>query len=198
MAAQIEIELGGMCDTNVNCGAGWYIARFTTLLFLVSAEEPSMMPLLNNNKCDAWLITSLQFDASLTQRSQFMLQHMWELALRHTVAIKNDAVWFVAARGLVEHNQQLTHHAAELLDNFLAMLLNAHGSRVSGWMGVHGSDNGSNRRFFVVTGWWVCDIGTQEYNRLIKYLRSNRWYQNGVNTTQFDVDFQTQIGQCLR
>ena len=37
-------------------------------------------------------------------------------------------------------------------------------------MCIHRTNDGCDRRFLVVAGWWVSDISPEEYNRLIEYL----------------------------
>ena len=44
-----------------------------------------------------------------------MLQHVQELPLGYTIAVHDDAVRLEPARALVEHYQQLLHHAAHFM-----------------------------------------------------------------------------------
>lgn len=60
------------------------------------------------------------FDASLPDGGEFVLQHVYELSLGDAVPVHDDAVRLEPARALVEHQQQLLHHAAHLLDYFLS------------------------------------------------------------------------------
>lgn len=197
MTAQIEVELGWMCNANIDCCTRWNISRFAALFFLVSTEQTCMMSLLHYDECDSWTIVGFQLDASLANRSQFMLQDVRELSFGYAIAIQNNSVRFVATCRFVEHHQQFAHHTAQLLDHLLAVLLNSHGGGITRWMSIHRTNNRSNRRFFVVTCWWVCDISTKENHRLVENLRANRWNQNWVDSAELDVDFQAQVRERL-
>lgn len=131
MAAQIEVKLRGMCDAHVDRGARRNVARFARLLLFVGAKQSSVMTLLHHNERDARPIVRLQLNAGLPNRRQLVLQHMWKLSLGHTVSVQNDAMWFVAAGRFVKHDEQLADHAAELLNDFLSMLLDANGGRIT-------------------------------------------------------------------
>lgn len=174
MTAQVKIELRRMCNAYVDRCTSWYITRFSTLFFLIGTEQSRVMSLLYNNKCDAWPVASFQFDTSFTKCRQFVLQNMRKLSLRHTVTVQNYAVWFITTCRFVKHYQQLTHHTAELLDNFLAMLLDAHSGCISRRMGVHRTDNSRNRWFFIVASWWMCDISTEKDYRFVEYLKKKK------------------------
>lgn len=125
MTAQVEIELCWMCNTDVDGCTSWNITRFATLFLLVSTEQASVMTFLDNDEGDTWAVVSLEFDASLSDGGQLMLQDVRELSLGDTVAVENDSVWFVATCRFVEHHEQLAHHTAELLDHLLTMLLDS-------------------------------------------------------------------------
>lgn len=86
--AQVEIKLCWVGDSNVNCCACRDVARAARLLLEVSTEEASVVTLLNNNKGNAWLVVRLQFDASLPDGSQLMLQNLQKLTLRNTIPAK--------------------------------------------------------------------------------------------------------------
>lgn len=60
VAAQIEVELGGMRDAEVDGGAGGDVARLARLLLLVGAEQPRVVPLLYHDERDARLVLRLQ------------------------------------------------------------------------------------------------------------------------------------------
>lgn len=73
MTAKIKVKFGGVCDSDIDCRASGNISRLATLLLLIRTEQSCMMSLLYDNKCDAWSVVCLNFDASLTQCRQFML-----------------------------------------------------------------------------------------------------------------------------
>lgn len=50
-----------------------------------------------------------------------MLEHVDELALGYAVAVHDDSVRLETARALIEHDQQLLHHAAHLVDDLLSV-----------------------------------------------------------------------------
>lgn len=60
-------------------------------------------------------------NASLANCSELMLQHVDELSLGDAVAVHDDAVRLEPARALVEHDQQLLHHAAHLVHYLLSV-----------------------------------------------------------------------------
>jgi len=110
VAAEIEVELRGVGDTNVNRSARRYVARLPRLLLLVSTEKPGMMAFLDNDEGYPGLVVRLQLDASLADGGQLVLKHMRELSLRDAVPVHDDPVRLVAARALVEHHQVLFDH----------------------------------------------------------------------------------------
>lgn len=178
MTAQVEIELGWVRDADVDGCPRWNISRLAALLLLVRAEQARVMSLLHDDERDARAVVRLQLDARLADRRQLVLQDVRELSFGDSVAVQDDAMRFVPAGGLVEHHQQLAHHAAELLDHLLAVLLNPHGRRVARRMSVHRTDHGGNRRLLVVPGWRMSHVGAEEDDRLVKHLRADRRNQN--------------------
>jgi hypothetical protein len=56
MRTQVEIKFGWMSDPNIHRCPCRNVPRFARLFLLVSAEETSVMPLLNDNERDAWLV----------------------------------------------------------------------------------------------------------------------------------------------
>lgn len=194
MTAQIEIKLGRMRNTNVDRCARRYVARFARLLLLVRTEQSRVMSLLHHNERDARPIVGLQLNASLANGRQFVLQNVRKLSLRHAVTVQNDAMRLVAAGGFVEHDEQLAHHAAQLLDDLLPVLLHANGGRVARRMRVHGADDGGDGRLLVVAGRRMRDVGAQKDDRLVEDLGSDGWDENRIDAAEFDVDLQTQVG----
>ena len=67
------------------------------------------------------------------QRVRF---HLLELPLTDAVSVDDDTRGLEQS-GLVEGDEQLPHHGAELLDHLLTVLLDAHGCRVTTGVGVH-------------------------------------------------------------
>lgn len=59
-------------------------------------------------------------DTSFSDGGELMLQHVQELSLGDPVAVHDDAVRLEPARALVEHYQQLLHHAAHLMNYLLS------------------------------------------------------------------------------
>ena len=67
------------------------------------------------------------------QRVRF---HLLELPLTDAVSVDDDTRGLEQS-GLVEGDEQLPHHGAELLDHLLTVLLDPHGCRVTTGVGVH-------------------------------------------------------------
>lgn len=107
VAAKVEIKLSGVCDADIDGGAGRNVSALATLLFLVSAEKACVVPLLHHDKRDAWLVVSLQLDAGFTDGRQLVLQQLQKLTFRHAVPVEDDAVWLIPASRFVEHDQKL-------------------------------------------------------------------------------------------
>jgi len=112
----------------------------TDLIFLIGTEEPRVMPLLNHNERDSWLIIDLQLHACLADCSQLMRQDVSKLALADSVAVENDARRLKPCRN-VELNEKLLHHRRQFMNHLLPMLLDSHRGRVSAWMAVHTADH---------------------------------------------------------
>lgn len=185
MTAEIEIEFGGMGDANVHGRTGRNVARLAALFLLVCAEQSRVVTLLHHNERDARFVVGFQLDARLSNGRQLVLQHMRELTLGNAIPVEDDPVRFETSRRLVEHDQQLADHAAQLLDDFLAVLLNPHGSRVARWMGIHRTDHGRNRGLLVVTRRWVGHVRAQEDNRFVEYLEVIKFVNNTHTQTVF-------------
>jgi hypothetical protein len=60
VAAEVEIELGGMRDAEVDGGASGDVPRLARLLLLVRTEQSRVVPLLHHYERDARLIFSFQ------------------------------------------------------------------------------------------------------------------------------------------
>ena len=69
-------------------------------------------------------------------RKQRVRFHLLELPLTDAVSVDDDTRGLEQS-GLVEGDEQLPHHGAELLDHLLTMLLDPHGCRVTTGVGVH-------------------------------------------------------------
>lgn len=115
MTAQVEIKLGGMSDSHINRGACRYVSALAALLFLVGAEQSRVMPLLHNNERDTRFVVRLQFNASLTDSGQFVLQKLKELAFRDAIPVQYYPVRFVSTSGLVEHDEQFAGEFSTIL-----------------------------------------------------------------------------------
>ena len=62
VAAQVEVELCRMRDPDVDRRAGRDVAALATLLLLVRAEEPGVVPLLHHDEGDPRLVVSLELE----------------------------------------------------------------------------------------------------------------------------------------
>lgn len=62
--------------------------------------------------------------------------HLSELPLGHAVPVEDDSCGFIAG-GLVELDEQLSHHRCQVLNYFLSGSLDTHRGTVSARMGVH-------------------------------------------------------------
>lgn len=60
VAAEVEIKLGGMRNTEVDGGTGGYVTRFTRLLLFIGTEQPCVVPLLYHYERNARLVVCLQ------------------------------------------------------------------------------------------------------------------------------------------
>lgn len=60
VTAEVEVELGGVRDAEVDGGAGGDVARLARLLLLVGAEQPRVVPLLHHYERNARLVLRLQ------------------------------------------------------------------------------------------------------------------------------------------
>lgn len=60
MTAQIEVELSGMCDTQVDGGTGGYVATLARLLSLFGAEQTRVVTLLYYDECYTGLVFRFQ------------------------------------------------------------------------------------------------------------------------------------------
>lgn len=137
MTAQVEVEFCRMCDADVDGCTCRNISRLAALFLLVGAEQSRVMALLHDDEGDSRTVISFEFDASFADRRQFVLQNVRELTFGHAVTVENDAMWFVAAGGFVEHDEKFTDHAAEFLDHLLTMLLDANSRCIARRMRVH-------------------------------------------------------------
>lgn len=98
MAAQIEIKLSRMSDTDVDRRSGRYVTTLPALFLLVGAEQPRVVSFLHNDEGDAWLVIGLEFYARLSDRRQLVLQQLQKLALGHAVPVQDYPMGFIAAR----------------------------------------------------------------------------------------------------
>lgn len=68
------------------------------------------------------------------------LNHLVELALWDAIPIVDDPCGLEAG-GLVELDQQLSHHGGQVLDDVLTVLLHSDRCTVSAGMGIHTTNN---------------------------------------------------------
>lgn len=108
VTAQIEIKLGGMSDTDIDRCTGRYVTTLPTLLLFVSTEQSGVVTLLYHYKRNAWLIICLQFNTSLTDRRQFVLEQLQELSFGYSIPIQDYPMGFVTPSWFVKHYQQFT------------------------------------------------------------------------------------------
>lgn len=171
MRAQVKVELGRVCDADVDGRARGNVATLADLLLVVGAEEARVMALLHDDEGNARAVVVLEVHARLPDGNQLVREDLLELALGDAVAVEDDAVRLEARRA-VELNEQLFDHVCQILDDFLAMLLDAYCRRIPTWMTVHAAHDGRNRGLLVVSCWWVGYIGSQEDDRFIEHLWS--------------------------
>ena len=112
----------------------------TYLFFLVGAEQPCVMSLLNHDECNTRLIGAFETGAGLAHRHELMGENVRELSLADAVAVENDTRWFEARR-FVELNEKLADHGGQFSDHLVAMHLDANGGSVARRMRVHGGDD---------------------------------------------------------
>ena len=80
-----------------------------------------------------------------------MLENVHELTLADAVPIHNDSVGLVATSALVEHDQVLLDHGAQLVDDLLPVLLHPHRGRVPARVSVLTSHHCRDAWLLVVT-----------------------------------------------
>ena len=195
--AQIEVELGGVGDAHVHGRPRGDVPGLPALLLLVRAEQTGVVTLLDHDERDAGLVVRLQLDAGLADGRQLVLEHVGELSLGHSVTIHDDTVRLVSSGGLVEHHEVLPHHGGQVLDDVLPLLLDPHRGRVPAGVGVLGANHGRDARLPVVSDRGMGHVRPQEYDGLVENFWSNGGNQDGVDSTELDVDLQTQIRQGL-
>ena len=76
MTAQVEIKLGRMCDSDIDGGSWWDVARLAHLVLLVGTEETCVVTFLDHDERDAWLEVHLQLQTRLAHCTQLMVQHL--------------------------------------------------------------------------------------------------------------------------
>lgn len=74
--AEVEVEFGRMGDASIDCCAGRDVARLSRLLFLVGAEKPRVVALLDSDERNTGFVICLQLDACFTDSSQLVLQYL--------------------------------------------------------------------------------------------------------------------------
>lgn len=74
------------------------------------------------------------------QQTSCFKRDLVELALGDAVAVVDDSGGLEAS-GLVELDEQLSHHGGQVLDDVLAMLLHTHRGAVSAGVGVHATND---------------------------------------------------------
>ena len=136
-------------------------------------------------------------DTGLTNGSELMLENVHKLTLGHPVPVDDDPVGLVAAGGLVEHDEVLLHHSAKLLDDLLPVLLDPDGGRVPAGVRVLATNHRGDAGLLVVPGRGVGHVRAEEDDWLIEYLWSDGGQQDGVDSAQLDIDFETQVGEGL-
>ena len=110
-----------------------------------------MVSLLDHDECDPWFVVRLQLDAGLSDGGELVLQDVGELALAHPVPVHDDPVGLVATSALVEHDQVLLDHGAQLVDDLLPMLLDTNGGCVSARVRVLASHHCRDAWLLVIT-----------------------------------------------
>ena len=121
--AQIEVELCGVGNADIDCRSCRDVARLPRLFFLISTEQTGVVALLNDNEGDPRLVVWLQPDAGLPDGRELVLEYLEELAFTDTIAVHDDSMRFVSTSGFVEHHQMVLDHCRELLDDFDSMCL---------------------------------------------------------------------------
>ena len=87
-------------------GAGW--------------KETCMMPLLDDNKCDRWLIVIVNLHAGIANLVHFPSQHDRKLSLGDAIAKKHNLVWKLLVSVSVLH-KQLIDHLVKVVNHFVRL-----------------------------------------------------------------------------
>ena len=196
VTAQVEVEFSWMCDADIDGGAGRNVESFSDLILLVNSEETSVVTFLNSDEGDSWLVTTFEHHASLSDRPEFALENVQELAFTDTVTVEDDSSRLEASVA-VKLDEQFTDHVGEIGNDLMAVLLDSDSSGISGRMGVHGPDDGSDRRFAGIPGRRVGDVSPQEDDRLTEDSWTDVGQENGVHSSELDIHLQAQIGKSL-
>ena len=122
---------------------GGYCHRCTDLIFLVGAEEPRVVALLDDDEGDARLVAHLELHARFADSAQLERERLAELALADAVAVE-DAARRLEARAAVELDEQLAHHRAQLLDDLLPVRLHSDCGGVATRVCVHRTNDLGN------------------------------------------------------
>lgn len=197
MAAQIEVKLERVGDVGVDRGPSGDVSTLPDSLILVSTEKAGVMAFLHHNVSDPRLVVFFQFDAGISNGKQLIVKDLGELALRDPISVEDDSGGLEAG-GLVELDEQLTHHIGQVFNDLLPGALHTHGSTVAAGVCVHTADHRCDRRLLPVPSWGVCNICSQENHWLLKNSRALVWDKDVVNATEFDIDLEAEVGQSLR
>ena len=76
MTAQVEVELRGVGDADVDGGAGGDVAAAAGLVLAVGTEQPGVVAFLHDDERDARLVAHFQLHARLAHRSQLVTQNL--------------------------------------------------------------------------------------------------------------------------
>lgn len=109
VAAQIEVKLKWVRDVGIHSGSSWDVTTLSNSLILVSTKKSGVMAFLHHNISDPRLVVLFQFDAGITNGQQLIMEDLRELAFRNPISVEDDT-GRLEAGGLVELDQQLTHH----------------------------------------------------------------------------------------
>lgn len=165
-----------MCDGTVHCSACWYVATFPHPFCFICTEESCVVSLLHHDVGYSWPVVFLQANTCLPDGYELWPGYLLHLSLRYPSSVVDDPSGFEAC-GFVELDQQLSNHVSkvlnyllaieELLGDLLAGGLHPDGGTVPAGVAIHTANDSSNGRLLSVPGWGVCDIRSQEDDRLL-------------------------------
>ena len=89
MAAQIEVELSWVANSNIHSRSSWDVVASTAAVLVIATEQASVVALLYHNERNARLVTNLKHGASFTDGTQLARKDLeWDGVLISAIFLK--------------------------------------------------------------------------------------------------------------